>query len=96
MKACLLSFVTLLSRAPADSERGTKPRRVLRRTDAAKYLGLSVRTLERFATVGGGPRFVRLSASATGYTIEDLDEWLKARTFASTSEEGAAQRGEAA
>ena len=72
------------------------PRRVLRRSAAAQYLGLSIRALERFATEGGGPRFVRLTATATGYTLQDLDAWLKARTFSSTSEEDAARGKKAA
>jgi predicted DNA-binding transcriptional regulator AlpA len=96
VKACLLGGVSHAVCAPEGRNSGAPPRRVLRRPDAARYLGLSVRTLERFATEGSGPRFVRLSASATGYTLEDLDAWLKSRTFASTSEEDAARGGRAA
>lgn len=80
----------------AGTAHASAPRRVLRRADAARYLGVSIRTLERFATHGGGPRFVRLSSSMLGYTLEDLDAWLKARTFSSTSEEGRALGGRVA
>lgn len=74
----------------------SKPRRILRRREAAQYIGRSERALERYATEGGGPRYVRIGAKAVGYTLEDLDAWLKARTFSSTSEEDAARGGKAA
>lgn len=74
----------------------SKPRRILRRREAAQYIGRSERALERYATDGGGPKYVRIGAKAVGYTIEDLDAWLKARTFSSTSEEDAARNGKAA
>lgn len=49
---------------------------VLRTPDAAKYLALSASTLEKMRGHGTGPRFVRLTARAIGYTFRDLDEWL--------------------
>lgn len=85
-----------MKHSTAATKHPTAPRRVLRRREAAEYLGITVRTLERFATEGGGPRYVRLTTTATGYTLEDLDAWLKARTFASTSDEDRARRHEAA
>lgn len=73
----------------ADTPREPTAQRVLPRPDAARYLGISSRQLERYATDGGGPPYVRLSVNRVGYTIEALDAWLRARTFSSTSEEAA-------
>ena len=53
---------------------------------AARYLGLSKPTLERFRTLGGGPKYAKLGA-AVRYRKTDLDEWLESRLVRSTSEE---------
>ncbi len=61
-------------------------RKYLSRKEAAEYLGvISPATLAKYAVIGGGPRFYKLS-SRVGYTIEDLDAWAQART--STSDSG--------
>jgi predicted DNA-binding transcriptional regulator AlpA len=57
---------------------------------AAPYIGLSVSTLAKQRLRGDGPKFVRLSARAIGYLQADLDEWLAAKRFGSTSEYSAA------
>lgn len=72
------------------------PRGVLREKAASAYVGLSVRDLQRKRTEGGGPPYVRLGTRAVGYAVADLDAWLKARTFASTSAEDAARGSKAA
>ena len=59
---------------------------ILRTREAAAYLGLSKPTLERFRTLGGGPKFAKLGA-AVRYRKADLDEWLESRLVRSTSEE---------
>jgi len=63
---------------------------VLRTPDAAKYLGLSQSTLTKMRLRGGDdtPPFVKLSARSVGYVIEDLDNWLRFRRRASTSDNG--------
>ncbi len=61
-------------------------RKYLSRKQAAEYLGvISAPTLAKYAVIGGGPRFYKLS-SRVGYTIPDLDAWAQAQT--STSDPG--------
>jgi excisionase family DNA binding protein len=52
---------------------------------AAYYVGLSRRTLEKMRTMGGGPRF-RKHGRYVRYHIDDLDEWSAERLKTSTSE----------
>ena len=54
---------------------------------AAKHLGLSTRTLERYRVSGGGPVFHRFRG-AVRYLVADLDEWAKTRRRNSTSDDG--------
>lgn len=48
--------------------------RFLRTPDAAIYVGLSPRTLEKLRTYGTGPSFRKLGGRVV-YTLEDLDRW---------------------
>ncbi|NNM56301.1 AlpA family transcriptional regulator [Acidocella sp.] len=59
---------------------------LLRRPEAAKYIGLSKQFLDRAACVGNGPPMVRLSAKAIGYRKCDLDSWIESRIVMSTSQ----------
>jgi hypothetical protein len=52
---------------------------------AARYLGLSRSTLEKFRVYGGGPRYHKY-LKVVRYRPEDLDEWLRQRLVESTSE----------
>jgi len=52
---------------------------------AAHYVGLSRRTLEKMRTAGGGPRF-RKHGRYVRYHIDDLDEWSAEHVKTSTSE----------
>ena len=61
----------------------------LTQAEAAEYLRLSSRTLERFRIAGTGPRFAKFGRRVT-YARSELDDWAAARTFASTSEADAA------
>jgi excisionase family DNA binding protein len=54
--------------------------------EAASYLRLSERTLERLRVSGMGPKFVRLGHSIR-YRQQDLDAHVASRVVASTSEE---------
>lgn len=55
--------------------------------EAAFYLGLSFRTLEKMRLTGNGPRF-RKHGRFVRYHIADLDAWSEARQHSSTSDEG--------
>jgi excisionase family DNA binding protein len=55
--------------------------------EAASYMRLSARTLERLRVQGTGPKFVRLANRSIRYRQQDLDAHVAARVVASTSEE---------
>lgn len=60
---------------------------MLTNKEAASYLRLSYRTLERLRVQGTGPRFMKAGSGAKArvlYDVTDLQEWLT--KFASTSE----------
>lgn len=62
--------------------------------EAAVLLGIQPQTLRKWRLTGGGPRYVRLGLGPTGrvaYRPADIDAWLAARTFASTSAETVAR-----
>jgi predicted DNA-binding transcriptional regulator AlpA len=53
--------------------------------DAARYVSLSPRTLERLRLSGDGPRYCKLRKSVR-YRQSDLEAWLSLRSVGSTSE----------
>lgn len=55
----------------------------LNTAQAAFYIGLSQRTLEKMRTIGGGPRY-RKHGRYVRYHIDDLDGWSNARAKAAT------------
>lgn len=54
---------------------------------AAKYLGLSPTTLEKYRGSGCGPRYIQLGR-AIRYRLKDLDAWLDQNVRTSTSDAG--------
>ena len=54
--------------------------------EAALHLDLSPTTLEKYRTVGGGPKF-RKFGRLVKYKIADLDAWGDSRTCESTSDD---------
>ena len=57
----------------------------LNTAQAAHYVSLSPKTLEKMRVVGGGPKF-RKHGRNVCYHIQDLDDWSAARAHASTSD----------
>ena len=51
----------------------------------AKRLRCEVKTLQAWRTRGGGPPFVKIGRLVR-YKAEDVDAWVEARRYASTSE----------
>ncbi len=49
---------------------------LLTRDDAARYLGVSYKTLERWAAEGRGPKITRIGGRPK-YRRADLDEYLE-------------------
>jgi len=58
--------------------------------DAARFLGLSVKTLANLRCSGGGPRFQKNGGlrGAVRYPLSELMCWREARLYGSTSELG--------
>lgn len=70
------------SAAPAQP----KPARALLDTpSAAKMIGMSSRTLEKWRTLGEGPPFLKFGRRVL-YSRTDLESWIESRRRQSTSE----------
>ncbi|RWJ31979.1 helix-turn-helix domain-containing protein [Mesorhizobium sp.] len=63
------------------------PPRFLRTPEAARFLGLSDRTLEKHRTYGTGPAYRKLGGRVV-YALEDLQVWADRGTKTSTSDPG--------
>ena len=70
----------------------TSPVRRLTTKEAAAYLGVSPRTLEKYRVTGGGPPFHKVFTRVV-YDAADLDEWLHGCRRSSTSDGGLAENG---
>ena len=60
--------------------------------EAALFLSVSVKELERLRYAGGGPRYVKLGKRTVRYAIPELHAWMQSRTVSNTAE-AAAQKG---
>ena len=61
------------------------PPRYLRPEEAARFLGLSGRTLEKHRTYGTGPSYRKLGGRVV-YALDDLKAWFDCGAKASTSD----------
>lgn len=61
------------------------PPRFLRTPEAARFLSLSGRTLEKHRTYGTGPAYRKLGGRVV-YAIEDLQSWADRGMVTSTSD----------
>ena len=52
------------------------PPRYLRTPEAARFVGLSIRTLEKHRIYGTGPRYSKLGGRVV-YRVEDLQAWVE-------------------
>jgi hypothetical protein len=57
----------------------------LNNDEAARFLNLSPRTLEKQRVIGGGPRFRKFGRRVL-YAVIDLEAWANERTCESTSD----------
>ena len=62
-----------------------QPQRYLTNDEAAEYLRLSPRTLEKQRVIGGGPRFRKFGRRVM-YAVADLDVWADQRSYEATSD----------
>ena len=58
----------------------------LNENDAARILGLSARTLQKFRCVGGGPKFAKFGTKSVRYLRSEVLAWAGERAKGSTSE----------
>lgn len=63
------------------------PPRLLRTPEAARYLGLSGRTLEKHRTFGTGPAYKKIGGRVV-YAMGDLQAWADRGSRTSTSDPG--------
>jgi len=61
------------------------PPRFLRTKEAAEFLSLSARTLEKHRTYGTGPAYRKLGGRVV-YAIDDLEAWADRGAVTSTSD----------
>jgi hypothetical protein len=73
-----------MASAALDSVSQSVPR-YLTNAEAAAWLKLSPRTLEKQRVIGGGPPFRKFGRRVL-YAVEDLEQWSAARTCDSTSD----------
>ena len=63
------------------------PPRYLRTPEASRFVGLSIRTLEKHRIYGTGPRYSKLGGRVV-YSLDDLQEWANRGLKTSTSDPG--------
>jgi len=63
------------------------PPRFLRTPEAARFLGLSGRTLEKHRVYGTGPRYRKIGGRVV-YALDDLQSWADRGLRTSTSDPG--------
>ena len=68
-----------------------QPQRYLTNDEAADYLRLSPRTLEKQRVIGGGPKFRKFGRRVM-YAVSDLDAWADQRSYEATSDPEYAER----
>ncbi|GGB12207.1 hypothetical protein GCM10011491_45080 [Brucella endophytica] len=61
------------------------PPRYLRTKEAAEFLSLSARTLEKHRTYGTGPSYRKLGGRVV-YAVDDLQAWAASGAVTSTSD----------
>jgi len=71
--------------AAAPTTAPAQPQRYLTNDEAAQYLRLSPRTLEKQRVIGGGPKFRKFGRRVM-YAVADLDAWADGRSYAMTSD----------
>jgi len=76
---------------PAPTDRSETPSPFRTNDEAAEFLRLSPRTLEKYRVIGGGPPF-RKFGRRVFYAIDDLERWAGRRCCDSTSDPDWARR----
>lgn len=69
--------------SPDETRKPAPAPRYLTNDEAADFLRLSPRTLEKQRVIGGGPRFRKFGRRVM-YALADLETWADARSFETT------------
>ena len=77
--------------ASAAPQQPAQPPRYLTNDEAADYLRLSPRTLEKQRVIGGGPKFRKFGRRVM-YAVSDLNAWADQRSYEATSDPEYAER----
>ena len=72
---------------PTAAAPAAMPQRYLRTPEAARFLGISGRTLEKHRTYGTGPTYRKIGGRVI-YSVGDLQSWADRGTKSSTSDPG--------
>jgi predicted DNA-binding transcriptional regulator AlpA len=64
------------------------PPRLLRTQEAARFLGISIRTLEKHRTYGTGPTYRKIGGRVL-YAVRDLEAWAAKGVRKSTRDKNA-------
>ena len=64
------------------------PPRLLRTKEAARFLGISLRTLEKHRTYGTGPSYRKIGGRVL-YAVRDLESWSAFGTLKPTRDKNA-------
>ncbi|MCQ9156819.1 helix-turn-helix transcriptional regulator [Acidomonas methanolica] len=64
------------------------PPRYLRTPEASRFVGLSIRTLEKHRIYGTGPRYSKLGGRVV-YRVDELQAWVESGARAHTSDSAA-------
>ena len=75
--------------AASTRDRNRLPAPLLTEIQAAEILQLTPRALQAWRYQGRGPRFVKISARAVRYRLDDVEAWIENRLRRSTSDPGA-------
>lgn len=67
------------------TDQAALPPRFLRTKEAAQFLSLSARTLEKHRTYGTGPAYRKLGGRVV-YAVDDLQAWAERGAVTSTSD----------
>ena len=62
-------------------------KRLLTEKELSTWIGLSLPTLQRMRSKGGGPKFIRLGFRRLAYRPSDVEDWLASRTAERTGGE---------
>ena len=79
------------SPAPPNAPREIVNPEFLNTDEAAHFLRLSPKTLEKMRVIGGGPKF-RKFGTRVRYAVADLRAWADRHAFEMTSDPGCPQR----